>query len=77
MSDKYVALSSLSTYYTLKNIKKLYKNNQFKISAPRWYDKLELPYGSYSVPDVQDYFEYIIKNNETVTDNLTIKRICT
>ena len=35
-SDKCVALSKLSIYYTWKNIKKLYKNNRFKISAPTW-----------------------------------------
>ena len=34
-SDKYVALSNLSIYYTWKNIKKLYKNNKFKISVPK------------------------------------------
>ena len=33
-SDKYVALSNLSIYYTWKNIKKSYKNNKFKILAP-------------------------------------------
>ena len=32
-TDKYVALSNLSIYYTWKNIRKLYKNNKFKISA--------------------------------------------
>ena len=32
--DKYIALSNLSIYYTWKNIKKPYKNNEFKISAP-------------------------------------------
>ena len=32
-SDKYVALSNLSIYYTWKNIKKSYKNNTFKISS--------------------------------------------
>ena len=31
-SNKYVALSNLSIYYTWKNIKTLYKNNKFKIS---------------------------------------------
>ena len=35
-SDKFVSLSKLSIYYTWKNIKKLYKNNRFKISAPTW-----------------------------------------
>ena len=33
-SDKYVALSNLIIYYILKNMKKSYKNNKFKISAP-------------------------------------------
>ena len=32
-SDKYVALTELSIYYTWKNIKKPYKNNKFKISG--------------------------------------------
>ena len=32
-SDKYVALSDLSKYYTWKNIEKSYKDNKFKISA--------------------------------------------
>ena len=61
-SDKYVALSSLSIYYAWKNIKKSYKNNEFKISAPTWNEEFELPDGSYSVSDIQDYFEYILKN---------------
>ena len=43
-----VALSNLIIYYTWKNIKKLYKNNKFKISAPTWNDEFELPDGSYS-----------------------------
>ena len=72
-SDKYVALSNLSIYYTWKNIKKWYKNNKFKISAPTWDEKFELPDGSYSVSEIQDYFEYIFKNQETVTDNSSIR----
>ena len=47
-SDKYVALSDLSIYYTWENIKKSYKNNKFKISTSSWNDRLELPGGSYS-----------------------------
>ena len=39
-----------------KNIKILYNKNKFKVSAPTWKDKLELPDGSYSVSDTQDYF---------------------
>ena len=34
-SDKYATFSNLSIYYTWKNIKNSYKNNKFKISAPK------------------------------------------
>ena len=70
-NDKYVALSKLSIYYTCKNIKKSYKNSKFKISALTWNDEFELPDGSHSVSDIQDYFEYILKK-QTVTDNPSI-----
>ena len=56
---KIIALSNLSIYYTWKNIKNPYNNNKFKISAPTWNDKFELPDGSYSISNIQDYFEYI------------------
>ena len=59
MGEKVIALSSLSIYYTWKNIKSSYNNNKLKISPPTWNDKFELPGGSYSVSDIQDYFEYI------------------
>ena len=55
-SDKYVALSNLSIYYTWENIKMSYKNNKFKISAPIWNEVIELPDGSYSVSNMQNYF---------------------
>ena len=71
-SDKYAALPNLSIYYTWKNIKKSYRNNEFKISAPTWNEEFELPDGSYSVSDIQGYFEYILKKHETVTDNPSI-----
>ena len=32
--EKSIALSNLSIYYTLKNIKISYNNSKFKISAP-------------------------------------------
>ena len=44
--QKSVALSNLSIYYTWKNIKSSYNNDKFKISAPTWSDKFELPDGS-------------------------------
>ena len=60
-SGKTVALSNLSIYYTWKNIKSSCNNNKFKISTPTWSEEFELPDGSYSIPDIQDYFEYILK----------------
>ena len=69
-SDKHVALQNLSVYYTWKNIRKQYKNNKLKIIiAPTRNDEFELLDGSYSVPDIQDYIEYIIKKHETLTTN--------
>ena len=68
-----VALSSLSIYYTLKNIKSSYKNNTFKISASKWSNEFELPDGSYSIPDIQDFFEYILKEHSEGVDNPSIK----
>ena len=66
---KNMALADLSIYYTWKNIKSEYKNNKFKISAPTWNDTFDLPDGSYSIVDIQDYFEFIIKKHETLTEN--------
>ena len=68
-----MALLNLSIYYTWKNIKNSYNNNKFKISAPTWNDKFELPDGSYSVSDIQDYFEYILKNHGENVDNPSIQ----
>ena len=56
-----------------KKIKKLYKNSKFKISVLTWNEEFELPDGSYSILDIQDYFEYILKKHETVTDNPSIR----
>ena len=71
--DKYIALSNLSIYYTLKNIKKSYTNNGFKISAPIWNEEFELPDESYSISHVQDYFEYILKKHGEKTVNPSIR----
>ena len=48
----------------MENIKSLYNNNKFKISAATWNDEFELPDRSYSISDIQDYFEYILKKHE-------------
>ena len=45
--EKSIALSNLSIYYIWKNIKKSHNNNKFKILAPTWNDKFELPDGFY------------------------------
>ena len=71
--QKSVALSNLSIYYTWKNIKSSYNSNKFKISAPTWNDKFELPDGSYSISGIQDYFEYIIKKHNENVDNISIE----
>ena len=70
---KNMALANLSIYYTWKNIKSEYNNNKFKISAPTWNDTFDLPDGSYSISDIQDYFEFIIKKHETLTENPPIQ----
>ena len=71
--QKSVALSNLSIYYTWKNITNSYKDNKFKISVPTWIDEFELPDGSYSISDIQDYFEYILKKHSEYVDNPSIK----
>ena len=71
--DKYIALSNLSIYYTWKNIKKSYKYNKFKILAPIWNGEFELPDGSYSISNIQDYFEYILKKHGANPVNPSIR----
>ena len=71
--QKTVALSNLSIYYTWKNIKSSYNNNKFKISAPTWNEEFELPDGSYSISDIQNYFEYILKKHSESVDNPPIR----
>ena len=60
--------ASISIYLLhVENIRKQYKNNELKIIAPVWNDEFELTDGSYSVSDIQDYIEYIIKEHEKWT----------
>ena len=63
-SEKSIALSNLSIYYTWKNINSSYDNNKSKISAPIWNDEFELPDGSYSITNIQDYFGFLSKSME-------------
>ena len=68
-----IALSNFSICYSWKNIKNSYNSNKFKISAPTWNDKFELPDGSYSVSNIQDYFECILKNHGEIIGNPSVK----
>ena len=70
---KNIALVNLSIYYTWKNMKSECKNNKFKISASTWSETFDLLDGSYTIDDIQDYFEFIVKKHETLTDNPSIK----
>ena len=45
----------------MENIKKSYKNYKFKMLTPTWNEEFELPDGSYSVSDISDHSEYILK----------------
>ena len=73
IGEKIIASSNLSIYYTWKNIKSSYNNNKFEISAPTWNDKFELSDESCSVSDIQDYFEYILKNHRENTDKPSVQ----
>ena len=66
---KNMALAHLSIYYTWKNINSEHKNNKFKSSAPTWNDTFDLSDGSYSIANIQDYFDFIIEKHETLTEN--------
>ena len=58
----------------MKQYKKSYKNNKFKISVPKQNEEFELLDGPYSILDIQVCFEYIIrKHGEKRTDNPSIR----
>ena len=71
--NKNIGLVNLSIYYTWENIRSEYNNNKFKISAPTWNDNFDLPDGSYSISDIQDYFEFIMRKHEPLTENPSIQ----
>ena len=73
MGQNVIALPNLSIYYTWKNIKSSCNNNKFRISGPTWNDKFELADGSYSISDIQDYFEYISKKHGEVIDKPSVQ----
>ena len=70
--NKKLELANLSIYYTWKNVKSTYNNNKSKISAPTWNETFDLPDGSYSISEIQDYIEYMIKKYKTIGENAPI-----
>ena len=70
--NRNMALASLSIYYTWKNVKSIYNNNKFKISAPTWNNRFDLPDESYNIPAIQNYIDYIIKKHETIAETALI-----
>ena len=58
----------------MEKYKSLYNNNEIKISAPTWNDIFELPDGPYSVSDIQNNFQYIIKKHGENTDNPPVRK---
>ena len=69
VDQKVIALWNISIYYTWNSIRSSYNNNKFKISAPTWIEEFTLPDGSYSISDIQDYFEYVLKKHGEKIDN--------
>ena len=74
-NNKNIVLVNLSIYYPWKNINSEYNNNKFKISAPTCNDEFDLLDGSYSIYGIQDYSEFIIKNNEALAENSPVQFI--
>ena len=51
----------------------LYQILVFIIRGKTWSEEFELPDGSYSVSDTQDYFEFILKKHSENVDNPSIR----
>ena len=73
LDKKVIALSNLSIYYTWNDIKSSCNSYKFKISTQTWNEEFTLPDGSYSVSDIQDYFQYILKKHGENTDKPSIQ----
>ena len=71
--NKNMTLANLNIYYTWKNIKSAYSDNKFKTSAPTWNDTFDLTDGSYSITDIQNHVEFIIKKYETLVENFPVQ----
>ena len=56
--------------------KKSFKNNKSEISAPTWNEEFKLIEGSYSVSDIQNYFEHILRETRRKDYYSFNKNIC-
>ena len=72
-SDKYVALSNLTMYYTWEIWKNHIRTINLNYQLQGWNEEFELPDRSYSIWDIQDCFEYIFKKHEEKTVDPSIK----
>ena len=57
----------------MNNIKISYNNNKFKISSSTWNEEFILQDGSYSISDIQDYFQYVLKKHGENIDKPSIQ----
>ena len=57
--NKTIAVTNLSIYYTWQNAKEEYKNNKFNLIGPTWDETFDLPDGSYTIADIQDFFIFL------------------
>ena len=63
-----IAVANLSIYYTWKKVRSEYRNNKFKIHPPTYSETFDLPDRNYLISEIQDYFEFIVKTDETIID---------
>ena len=57
----------------MENVTKALNNGQFKITTGSWSEEFELPEVSYTVADVNDYFQFIVKKHtKDHTDHIKI-----
>ena len=66
ISEKSIALSNFSIYYTQKIIKSSYSNNAFKVVVKSSNDKFGFPDQPCFLSGIQDYFNYILKSSDKI-----------
>lgn len=59
-------LSICRTWKNKKTKELKAKNSEKELSVPKWHEEFQLIDGSYSLPNIQGYVDYIIKNMETL-----------